>query len=587
MSIKIENLSYTYAQGSAYEIHALKNLSLEIHDGEFIGIIGHTGSGKSTLIQLLDGLIKADEGHIYYDGEDIYAPGYSLRSLRGRVGLVFQYPEYQLFETTVLKDAAYGPQNQGFSEEEALEKAREALVRVKLSEKYWEMSPFELSGGQKRRAAIAGVIAMNPKVLILDEPTAGLDPKGRDELFDLIRELHEKMDMTVLLVSHSMEDMANYVQRIVVLNHGTLMLDGTPSEVFSHVQELEQVSLAAPQVTYLMKDLEKAGFPVDTTVTTIEEAKKILAKARKEKLPIVDKDFHLKGLITIKDIEKQIKYPLSAKDDQGRLLCGAAVGITANMMDRIDALVKSHVDVIVVDSAHGHSLNILNAVKKIKAAYPDLQVIAGNVATGEATRSLIEAGADAVKVGIGPGSICTTRVVAGIGVPQITAVMDAFAVAKEYGIPIIADGGIKYSGDMTKAIAAGGNVCMMGSIFAGCDESPGTFELYQGRKYKVYRGMGSIAAMENGSKDRYFQENARKLVPEGVEGRVAYKGTVEDTVFQLMGGLRSGMGYCGTRTIEELKENGRFVKISAASLKESHPHDIHITKEAPNYSVDE
>ena len=260
MSIKIENLSYTYAQGSAYEIHALKNLSLEIHDGEFIGIIGHTGSGKSTLIQLLDGLIKADEGHIYYDGEDIYAPGYSLRSLRGRVGLVFQYPEYQLFETTVLKDAAYGPQNQGFSE------------------KYWEMSPFELSGGQKRRAAIAGVIAMNPKVLILDEPTAGLDPKGRDELFDLIRELHEKMDMTVLLVSHSMEDMANYVQRIVVLNHGTLMLDGTPSEVFSHVQELEQVSLAAPQVTYLMKDLEKAGFPVDTTVTTIEEAKKEIIK---------------------------------------------------------------------------------------------------------------------------------------------------------------------------------------------------------------------------------------------------------------------------------------------------------------------
>ena len=320
---------------------------------------------------------------------------------------------------------------------------------------------------------------------------------------------------------------------------------------------------------------------------TLDEAKKILAKARKEKLPIVDKDFHLKGLITIKDIEKQIKYPLSAKDDQGRLLCGAAVGITANMMDRIDALVKSHVDVIVVDSAHGHSLNILNAVRKIKAAYPDLQVIAGNVATGEATRSLIEAGADAVKVGIGPGSICTTRVVAGIGVPQITAVMDAFAVAKEYGIPIIADGGIKYSGDMTKAIAAGANVCMMGSIFAGCDESPGTFELYQGRKYKVYRGMGSIAAMENGSKDRYFQENAKKLVPEGVEGRVAYKGHVEDTVFQLMGGLRSGMGYCGAENIEKLKTTGRFIKISAASLKESHPHDIHITKEAPNYSVDD
>ena len=320
---------------------------------------------------------------------------------------------------------------------------------------------------------------------------------------------------------------------------------------------------------------------------TLDEAKKILAKARKEKLPIVDKDFHLKGLITIKDIEKQIKYPLSAKDDQGRLLCGAAVGITANMMDRIDALVKSHVDVIVVDSAHGHSLNILNAVRKIKAAYPDLQVIAGNVATGEATKSLIEAGADAVKVGIGPGSICTTRVVAGIGVPQITAVMDAFAIAKEYGIPIIADGGIKYSGDMTKALAAGGNVCMMGSMFAGCDEAPGTFELYQGRKYKVYRGMGSLAAMENGSKDRYFQEGAKKLVPEGVEGRVAYKGSLEDTVFQLIGGIRSGMGYCGCPTIPELQERGRFVKITAASLKESHPHDIHITKEAPNYSIDD
>lgn len=320
---------------------------------------------------------------------------------------------------------------------------------------------------------------------------------------------------------------------------------------------------------------------------TLEEAKAILAKARKEKLPIVDKDNNLKGLITIKDIEKQIKYPLSAKDAQGRLLCGAGVGITANMMERVDALVKAHVDVIVVDSAHGHSKNIIEAVKKIKSVYPDLQIIAGNVATGDAVKALIEAGADAVKIGIGPGSICTTRVVAGIGVPQITAIMDSYAVAKEYGIPIIADGGIKYSGDMTKAIAAGANVCMMGSMFAGCDESPGTFELYQGRKYKVYRGMGSLAAMENGSKDRYFQENAKKLVPEGVEGRVAYKGSVEDTVFQLIGGLRSGMGYCGAPNIETLKETGKFVKISAASLKESHPHDIHITKEAPNYSIDE
>ena len=320
---------------------------------------------------------------------------------------------------------------------------------------------------------------------------------------------------------------------------------------------------------------------------TLEEAKDILGKARKEKLPIVDDAFNLKGLITIKDIEKTIKYPLAAKDGQGRLLCGAGVGITANVLERVEALINAKVDIVVLDSAHGHSENVLHCLRMIKDAYPDLQVIAGNVATSEGTRALIEAGADAVKVGIGPGSICTTRIVAGIGVPQITAIMDSYQVAKEYGVPIIADGGIKYSGDMTKAIAAGGNVCMMGSIFAGCDESPGTFELFQGRKYKVYRGMGSIAAMENGSKVSYFQSDARKLVPEGVEGRVAYKGTVEDTVFQLMGGLRSGMGYCGTGSIEELKENGRFVKISAAALRESHPHDIHITKEAPNYSVDE
>ena len=320
---------------------------------------------------------------------------------------------------------------------------------------------------------------------------------------------------------------------------------------------------------------------------TLEEAKKILAASRKEKLPIVDDDYSLKGLITIKDIEKAIKYPLAAKDAQGRLLCGAAVGITANVLDRVSALAKAGVDVVVLDSAHGHSLNVINCVKMVKEAFPKLQLIAGNVATGEATRDLIEAGVDAVKVGIGPGSICTTRIVAGIGVPQVTAIMDSYAVAKEYGIPIIADGGIKYSGDITKALAAGGSVCMMGSIFAGSDESPGTFELFQGRKYKVYRGMGSISAMENGSKDRYFQENAKKLVPEGVEGRVAYKGTVEDTVFQLMGGLRSGMGYCGAKDIKTLQDTGRFIKITAASLKESHPHDIHITKEAPNYSVDD
>lgn len=319
---------------------------------------------------------------------------------------------------------------------------------------------------------------------------------------------------------------------------------------------------------------------------TLDEAKKILARARKEKLPIVDKDFNLKGLITVKDIEKQIKYPHAAKDSQGRLLCGAGVGITADVLDRVDALVKAHVDVIVVDSAHGHSANVVRVVRMIKEAYPELQIIAGNVATGEGTKALIEAGADCVKIGIGPGSICTTRVVSGIGVPQVTAIMNAYEEAKKAGIPIIADGGIKYSGEITKAIAAGANVCMLGSMLAGCDESPGEFELYQGRKYKVYRGMGSLAAMENGSKDRYFQSNAKKLVPEGVEGRVAYRGTLEDTVFQLLGGLRSGMGYCGAQTIEELKEKGQFVQITAASLKESHPHDIQITKEAPNYSVE-
>lgn len=319
---------------------------------------------------------------------------------------------------------------------------------------------------------------------------------------------------------------------------------------------------------------------------TLEEAKKILASARKEKLPIVDAKGNLKGLITIKDIEKQIKYPDSAKDSQDRLVCAAGVGVTANILERVEALVKSKVDAIVIDSAHGHSANVIKCVRMVKDAFPELDIIAGNIATGEAAKDLIEAGADSLKVGIGPGSICTTRVVAGIGVPQITAIMNVYEVAKKYGIPVIADGGIQYSGDMVKALAAGGDVCMMGSIFAGCDESPGEFELYQGRKYKVYRGMGSIAAMENGSKDRYFQTDAKKLVPEGVEGRVAYKGLVEDTIFQLVGGIRSGMGYCGAGDIKTLQNTGKFVKISAASLKESHPHDIHITKEAPNYSSD-
>lgn len=322
--------------------------------------------------------------------------------------------------------------------------------------------------------------------------------------------------------------------------------------------------------------------------TTLEDAKKLLGKYRIEKLPIVDEEGNLSGLITIKDIEKAILYPLSTKDKQGRLRVGAGVGITGDMMDRVTALYNAKVDVIVLDTAHGHSAGVLTAVTKIKEQYPELQVIAGNIATAEATVALIEAGADAVKVGIGPGSICTTRIVAGVGVPQITAIYDCAEAAKPYDIPVIADGGIKYSGDIVKAIAAGSTACMIGSMFAGCEESPSDTELYQGRKYKVYRGMGSLGAMEKGSKDRYFQSDkgeTKKLVPEGVEGRLAYKGLLEDTVYQLVGGLRAGMGYCGTGTIPELILNGRFVKITAASLKESHPHDIQITKEAPNYSV--
>ncbi len=319
--------------------------------------------------------------------------------------------------------------------------------------------------------------------------------------------------------------------------------------------------------------------------TTLEEAQQILRKHKIEKLPLVDEKGYLKGLITIKDIEKAVKYPNSARDSKGRLLCGAAIGVTANVLERAAALIDAQVDVLVLDSAHGHSANIMNCLKKVKAAYPNTPVIAGNIATAEAAKALIEAGADAVKVGIGPGSICTTRVVAGIGVPQITAIYDVACVAKQYGIPVIADGGIKYSGDIVKALAAGANVVMLGSLLAGCEEAPGATEIYQGRQFKVYRGMGSIGAMECGSKDRYFQENSRKLVPEGVEGRVPYKGAVADSIFQLIGGIRAGMGYCGCQTIEALHDKARFVKITGAGLKESHPHDIYITKEAPNYSV--
>ncbi len=318
--------------------------------------------------------------------------------------------------------------------------------------------------------------------------------------------------------------------------------------------------------------------------TTLEEAQAILGKHRIEKLPLVDKDGNLKGLITIKDIEKSIQYPNAAKDKNGRLLVGAAVGVGANFLDRVQALVDTKVDIVAVDTAHGHNQGVLDAVKKIKQKFPDLQLIAGNVATAAATRALIEAGADVVKVGIGPGSICTTRIVAGIGVPQITAIMDCAEMADKYGKRVIGDGGIKYSGDIIKGIAAGASAIMMGSLLAGTKESPGALEIYQGRSFKVYRGMGSLAAMEAGSKDRYFQEDAKKLVPEGVEGRVPYKGVLSDVIYQMVGGIRSGMGYCGKANIEELRTTSEFIKITSASLIESHPHDISITKESPNYS---
>lgn len=319
--------------------------------------------------------------------------------------------------------------------------------------------------------------------------------------------------------------------------------------------------------------------------TTLEQAQEILRQHRIEKLPIVDEQGMLKGLITIKDIEKAVKYPHSARDKDGRLLCAAAIGATADVLERAGELVKAQVDALVLDSAHGHSQNILNAVSKVKAAFPEVSLIAGNIATADAAAALIEAGADAIKVGIGPGSICTTRVVAGIGVPQITAIYDAACMASKYGVPVIADGGIKYSGDIVKAIAAGANAIMIGSLVAGCEESPGDTEIYQGRQFKVYRGMGSLGAMSHGSKDRYFQEDNKKLVPEGVEGRVPYKGPLSDTVYQLMGGLRAGMGYCGCATLPALQERGQFIRITGAGLKESHPHDISITKEAPNYSI--
>jgi len=339
-------------------------------------------------------------------------------------------------------------------------------------------------------------------------------------------------------------------------------------------------------LTQLIEDvMTKENLITAREGTTLDEAKQILRRHKIEKLPIVDESFALKGLITIKDIEKALTYPNSARDESGRLLAGAAIGVTGDVLERAAALIEVGVDVLVLDSAHGHSRNILSCIEKVKVKFPSIQLIAGNIATAEAANALIGAGADCIKVGIGPGSICTTRVVAGIGVPQITAIANAASVAQKHDIPVIADGGIKYSGDIVKALAAGADVVMLGSLLAGCEESPGETEVYQGRQFKVYRGMGSLAAMAKGSKDRYFQENNKKLVPEGVEGRVPYRGHLSETVYQMTGGVRSGMGYCGTPTIGELQKNGRFVKITSAGLKESHPHDIYITKEAPNYTV--
>ena len=379
-------------------------------------------------------------------------------------------------------------------------------------------------------------------------------------------------------VKQALELMAKYRISGVPVTRGTKLVGIITNRdiVFetNYDKTLDEVMTKSPLIT------AKEG-------TTLEEALEILKKHKIEKLPLIDDDNNLKGLITIKDIEKAKAYPNAAKDSKGRLLCGASVGITNDMMERVEALVKAKVDVITLDTAHGHSKGVIEGVRKIKSVYPELQIIAGNIATAEAVRDLVEAGADCVKVGIGPGSICTTRIVAGVGVPQLTAVMDCVEEGRKYGVPVIADGGLKYSGDIVKALAAGAQVCMMGSMLAGCEESPGETEIYQGRTYKVYRGMGSLAAMEKGSSDRYFQNGTKKFVPEGVEGRVAYKGPVADTLFQLLGGIKSGMGYLGAPTLDNLYENAKFVVQTSSGIRESHPHDINITKEAPNYSVRE
>lgn len=420
-----------------------------------------------------------------------------------------------------------------------------------------------------------GGIGIIHKNMTIEEQAIEVDRVKRQENGVITDPIFLNEDNTV---RQALELMAKYRISGVPVTRGTKLVGIITNRdiVFetNYDKKINEVMTKSPLIT------AKEG-------TTLEEALEILKKHKIEKLPLVDDENNLKGLITIKDIEKAKAYPNAAKDSKGRLLCGASVGITNDMMERVEALVKAKVDVITLDTAHGHSKGVIEGVRKIKSVYPELQIIAGNIATAEAVRDLVEAGADCVKVGIGPGSICTTRIVAGVGVPQLTAVMDCVEEGRKYGVPVIADGGLKYSGDIVKALAAGAQVCMMGSMLAGCEESPGETEIYQGRTYKVYRGMGSLAAMEKGSSDRYFQNGTKKFVPEGVEGRVAYKGPVSDTIFQLLGGIKSGMGYLGAPTLDNLYENAKFVVQTASGIRESHPHDINITKEAPNYSVRE
>ena len=420
-----------------------------------------------------------------------------------------------------------------------------------------------------------GGIGIIHKNMTIEEQAIEVDRVKRQENGVITDPIFLNEDNTV---RQALELMAKYRISGVPVTRGTKLVGIITNRdiVFetNYDKTLDEVMTKSPLIT------AKEG-------TTLEEALEILKKHKIEKLPLVDDENNLKGLITIKDIEKAKAYPNAAKDSKGRLLCGASVGITNDMMERVEALVKAKVDVITLDTAHGHSKGVIEGVRKIKSVYPELQIIAGNIATAEAVRDLVEAGADCVKVGIGPGSICTTRIVAGVGVPQLTAVMDCVEEGRKYGVPVIADGGLKYSGDIVKALAAGAQVCMMGSMLAGCEESPGETEIYQGRTYKVYRGMGSLAAMEKGSSDRYFQNGTKKFVPEGVEGRVAYKGPVADTLFQLLGGIKSGMGYLGAPTLDDLYENAKFVVQTSSGIRESHPHDINITKEAPNYSVRE